>query len=113
MDSTEEKEILKSKKLTLTPTIKRRRIDLELQLEKKQYEDSYASCCSRTGRTDARLLRYISKTCVSILILIFAGAQLVRAGPCDSLVPFYCSLITLVMGSYIKLEGNNKSEQKK
>ena len=85
---------------------------MELQLQEKQYEDSYSSCCARSGRTDARLLRYISKTGVSILILIFAGAQLVRAGPCDSLVPFYCSLITLVMGSYVKLDSNKSLEKK-
>ena len=100
------------KELTLTPTIKRRRIDLELQLEQRRYEDSYASCCAKSGKTDARLIRYASKTGISLLILGFSCAQLIRAGECDPLVPFYCSLITLVMGSYVKLEGNNKSEKK-
>ena len=103
---------MEEKRLTTSPTIKRKRVDLELQLEEKRYENEYSSCCASSGKTDARLIRYISKTGISILVLTFAGIQLVRAGPCDSLVPFYTSLITMVVGSYIKLEGNNKQEKK-
>jgi len=99
--------------LTLTPTIKRRKIDLELQLEEKQYNDSYASCCSRTGRTDARLLRYASRFTISTIVLTFACVQIaINDDPCNNLMPFYTSLITLVVGSYVKLDGN-KLEQKK
>ena len=55
-------------------------------------------------KTDARLIRYGSKFSLSILTLGFACVQLIRAGPCDSLVPFYSSLITFILGAWLKLD---------
>jgi hypothetical protein len=72
---------------------------------KTVYDDHFSSCCSRSGTTDARLIRYASKFTISLLMLGFASIQLVRSHECDSLVPFYTSLITFVMGSWIKVDG--------
>ena len=89
----EEKTSLKS--LTTSPTFKRRRADVELKIEEEKYENEYSTCCSKR-KTDARLLRYGSKFSLSVFTLGFACVQIVRAGDCDPLVPFYSSLITFV-----------------
>ena len=74
---------------------------------KTKYENEYATCCSKSGKTDARLIRYVSKFTFSMITLIFAGAQIIRAGECDPLVPFYSSLITYILGAWIH-SNNNK-----
>ena len=93
---------------TKTPTAARSHTmkKLELDLEKEKYNDSYSTCCSRTGTTDARLIRYVSRFSLSSIVLIFACYQLITARDCDSLVPFYTSLITLLVGTWVKLDGN-------
>jgi hypothetical protein len=72
--------------------------------EQTRYDDQYNSCCSRTGTTDARLIRYASRFSISLVMLAFAAIQLVRSHECDSLVPFYTSLITFVLGAWIKVD---------
>jgi hypothetical protein len=72
------------------------------------YENEYSTCCSRTGKTDARLINYASKFTVSILMLGFASIQLVRSHDCDPLVPFYTSLITFILGIWVKSDSAKK-----
>jgi hypothetical protein len=72
------------------------------------YENEYSTCCSRTGKTDARLINYASKFTVSILMLGFASIQLVRSHDCDTLIPFYTSLITFVLGVWVKSDTGKK-----
>jgi hypothetical protein len=69
-----------------------------------RYENEYSTCCSRTGKTDARLISYASRFTISLLMLGFASIQLVRSHECDSLIPFYSSLITCVLGAWIKID---------
>jgi hypothetical protein len=76
-----------------------------------RYENEYSTCCSRSGKTDARLIRYVSRFSLSIITLVFAGVQLVRAHDCDPLVPFWTSLITFVLGAWIKIDGQKAVSQ--
>ena len=69
-----------------------------------RYENEYSTCCSRTGKTDARLIKYASKFAISLLMLAFASIQLVRSYECDALVPFYTSLITFILGAWVKVD---------
>jgi hypothetical protein len=75
---------------------------------KTRYEIEYSTCCSRTGKTDARLIRYATKFTISLLMLGFATTQLVRSHECDSLVPFYTSLITFVLGAWVKVDSQKE-----
>ena len=85
-------------------TMEHHRID---PLEHKRYDDMYTTCCSK-NKTDARLIRLISRFSLSIITISFAGIQLVRAGPCDSLTPFYSSLITFILGSWLKVDNQQR-----
>ena len=71
---------------------------------KERYVNEYSTCCSRTGKTDARLIRYASRFSMSVLTMGFAAVQIARAGDCDPLVPFYCSLFTFVLGAWVKTD---------
>jgi len=104
---TEEEEEVKLNVHTPTsPTMKKRREEVNLKLQEERYENEYTTCCSKTGKTDKRLIQYASKFSLSLLVITFACVQLIRAEPCDGLVPFYSSLITFVMGAWIKTDGN-------
>lgn len=70
---------------------------------KTRYENEYSTCCSR-HKTDARLLKFASRFTLSIITLGFATIQIVRASPCDSLLPFYTSLITFVLGVWVRTQ---------
>jgi len=102
-ETTSLKSITKGSSLTSSPTFKRRRADVELKIEEEKYENTYATCCSKSG-TDARLIRYGSKFSLSVFTLGFACVQIARAGDCDPLVPFYSSLITFVLGTWLKTD---------
>ena len=83
-----------------SPSLVKRVIDYKIEKEQKQLENEWHSCL--TGRkTDRRLLSYISKLLISIGVLSFSCVQIIRAGPCDSNLPLYSSLITFVIGSYL------------
>ena len=102
---TEEEEV----KLTIpttSPTIKKRRAEFDLKLREEKYENEYTTCCSKTGKTDKRLIQYASKFSLSLIVIAFACVQLIRADPCDSLVPYYSSLITFILGAWIKTNDN-------
>ena len=102
----------KSLKLTLSPTIKKRRANIALDIEKERFENEYSTCCSRSGKTDARLIRYASRFSISLILLSFSCVQIVRAGECDPLVAFYTSLITLIVGVWVKSPDNNIKTEK-
>lgn len=80
--------------LTLTPETKRRIITAE-------YNNEYTCCCT-DAKTDRRLLDFTSKYILSLFILGFACYNISVAKECDSLVPFYSSLITFVLGVWLK-----------
>ena len=80
-----------------SPALEERRLEIQL-------ENEYSSCCSRSGTTDKRLIQYASRFSISVLSLVFAGVQLVRASECDGLIPFYSSLITFILGAWVKVD---------
>jgi len=97
-------DIEQNKRLSPDPTMsvatKKRRLELEIEMEKKEYNDTYRTCCSdRT--TDARLLTWAAKFSMSMLALCFSATQIVRAEPCDTVLPFYTSLITFILGAFV------------
>lgn len=92
-----------SKRQTISPTIKKRRLNIALDIEKQRYENEYTTCCSRTGRTDARLIRYGSKFSLSVLVIGVSFYQILNADPCDPLIPWFCSLISGVLSTWINI----------
>ena len=100
----EEQKHLDPSGVTTSPSFKRRRANVALKIEEEKYENEYSTCCSRSGKTDARLIRYGSKFSLSVFTLGFACVQIARAGDCDPLVPFYSSLITFVLGTWLKTD---------
>ena len=106
MENVEEKKSLAP--MTFSPDTRKKKIQQQLDLEKQHYENEYSTCCSKTGKTDARLIQYGSRFTMSVLTLAFAGVQLIRAGPCDALVPFYSSLITFILGVWLKENFNQQ-----
>ena len=69
------------------------------QFLKKTSADNIWFCCKR-GKTDARLVQYLTTVVFSFTILIFAIVQLVRL-PTGLEQNTYISLITLVFGIFI------------
>ena len=86
-------------------SFEKRRIEMELQ--KKEYNDHYSTCCSNRT-TDARLLQFSAKFSMSVLALGFAGVQLIRSDECSNLTPFYCSLITFILGAWVSDSAKQK-----
>lgn len=72
------------------------------------YTNEYSTCCSRTGKTDARLIRFASRFTMSILSMGFAAIQIYRAKECDGLLPFYCSMITFVLGAWVSTDAEKR-----
>ena len=85
-----------------SPDTRKRRIFHQWEQEEKEYNDTWRSCCSRSGYTDRRLIQYITRFSLSVLTLVFSCIQLIRAHDCDPLVPFYSSLITFVLGAWLQ-----------
>ena len=66
---------------------------------RRVYEDTWTSC---TGlKTDRRLLEYSVKSVVGLGVLGFSMVELSMAGECDSLISFWCSLISLIVGVFV------------
>lgn len=85
-----------------SPSLERRRIVQELEMKAEKYDNEYNSCCTRTGKTDKRLIQYASKFTMSVIILTFAGYQIMTIKPNDGLLPWYTSLVTMIMTVWIK-----------
>lgn len=92
-----------------SPSLERRRIVQELEIKQDRYENEYNTCCTSSGKTDKRLIQYASKFTMSIVILTFAGYQIMTLTPGDGLLPWYTSLVTMIMTVWIK----TKTEEEK
>ncbi len=62
------------------------------------YQDQWTSCLFPGRTTDRRLIQFTSRFVTGLACLVFSMYQLANADPCDSLVPFYCSVVTFVLG---------------
>ena len=58
-------------------------------------------CCCSKRPTDARLLTYIIRVIISIMILIFSLYKIGTVHECDPLLSFYTSTITFILGAYL------------
>ena len=94
---------------TTSPTIKKRRAEVDLKLREEKYENEYTTCCSK-HKTDRRLIQYASKFTISLIVLAFSCVQIYRADPCDGNLPLYSSLLTMVLGAWIKQTNDNKPQ---
>lgn len=93
-----------------SPSLERRRIEQELAIKHERYENEYSTCCTKSGKTDKRLILFTSKFGMSLLILGFAGYQIMGAGECDGLLPWYTSLITLIVSVWVKPTTNTSQK---
>ena len=84
-----------------SPSDEKKRLDLELKLKEEQYENTYQTCCSKSGKTDKRLIQYGTKFSLTLLVMIFCFYQIITAGECDSLTPWYCSLVSGIVGVWL------------
>jgi hypothetical protein len=95
--------------VTITPMPpSQRRIDHEIQLEDIEAENKLSSCCG--GSTEKRLFEHASRLFISIIVLIFTFAQMIRSEANDPMLPFYTSLLTFVLGNW--LSGAKEQSQK-
>lgn len=90
---------LKARSRRSDSELHRDRRRLELALEKKEYDDTYQTCCTKSGRTDRRLLEWAFTSTVSLVVISFSMYKLATAADCDALIPFWSSLITYILGS--------------
>lgn len=82
-----------------------KKLDHEIKLQDKQYEDHWRSCVGIT--TDRRLLEFGARFLISITVLTFSLVQLTQED--NDLQTYWCSLITFIVG----LNTNNSPENKK
>ena len=88
-----------------SPSNEKRVLDLELKLKEERYENEYSTCCCG-GVIDKRLIHYGSKFSLSLIIIGFAFYQLINADECDALVPWYTSIVTMVISVWVKPSTN-------
>ena len=90
-------------------SIRKQRIQHEIDRQDKQFDTEYSSCCAKSGKTDKRLLDYGAKMTLSLLVLGFSFYQIiVNNDKCDPNAPIYTSFITMIVGAWI----NTKLEKK-
>ena len=65
-----------------------------------EIEDVYESCCCGGGRTDKRLLTYITSSVILGSVLIFSCVGLVRSDTCES-TQTYIGLVSLILGVFV------------
>ena len=95
-----------------SPSIERRRLEQDLDIHEKEYDNTWQSCCCGGKKTDKRLLQYVTRFSLSILVLVFASVQLINSGECDSLNSFYISLISMIVGVWVNPMPNDKKNIK-
>ena len=83
-----------------SPSDDKRRLALDLKLKEERYDNTYNTCCS-SGGTDKRLIQYGTKFSLTLLVMVFCFYQIITAGECDSLKPWYCSLVSGVIGVWL------------
>lgn len=94
-------------KLNISPEIRNRII-----LEQREFEHkNLYSCCLKNHRTDKRILEFIARSTISLMLLIFSFTMIAidDSPPCSNNMPFYSGLISLIAGYYI----NQSVKQKK
>jgi hypothetical protein len=92
MNSVEE--AVEIERVPSSPGIKRRRIQQELDLQAKKYDDHWDSCCLRIDR---RATRYFSQLAIALVIMTFCIVMLVKHDSCES-QQLYSGILTTVIG---------------
>lgn len=87
-------EAVEMERVPSSPGIKRRRIQQELNLQAKKYDDHWDSCCMRIDR---RATRYFSQLAIALVVMVFCIIMLVRHDDCPS-QQLYSGLLTTVIG---------------
>ena len=77
---------------------RRKRLEFELKAHDRDYTDHWDSCLSRSGKTDRRLVQYSCKMVISAIVLGVSLHQLITGAECDNLEPFWCSVISFILG---------------
>ena len=96
-----------------SPSAERRAEIHRIELEDRAADTSWSSCCSRSGKTDKRLLNFSARLAMSILTLGFSAVQIARAEPCDNLVSWYCSIVSWVLGTWMGSSDSKTAPDKK
>lgn len=72
--------------------------NIEIELERKKYDDHLDSCCGKTS--DKRLLIFISSLLISLISLFFSCFQLTRGLECSQ-ETVYIGIITSIISIWI------------
>jgi hypothetical protein len=107
MSDHKEKELMNSNQRS--PSNEAKILEHKIKMENIETTVMWKSCIS-DRETDARLLRFIMKSLISLVVLGVSFYGLLNAGPCDNLLPFYTALISGIISSWIST--SNKSEKK-
>jgi hypothetical protein len=76
-----------------TPRLRTRRIEHEIELEDKKYDDHWQSCCMTIDR---RATRYFSQLAIAMLIMVFCIVMLIRNDDCPSQQLYSGILMTII-----------------
>lgn len=111
MDSIDEKIEFKTKSNSLEPKLKERQFIHRIELENEKFDTQWSLCCS-DRKTDSRFLRWIAKIAFSSIAFSMSFYGLLSSEN-DDLRPFYCSIISMVIGLNINPEANNQNKNEK
>lgn len=93
-------------KSTISPNTKRRRFNLQLEIEQQKYQNTW-NCCGRS--TDKRCINFIGRWIVSCAVLSFSLYQLSVAEDCDPLIPLWSGILTFIIGALISARNEKKN----
>lgn len=94
----------KSKKLNHADShiIKHENAQHIIEMDSQNNENQLKSCCLGGGTTDKRLLTFCASFSISLLILVFSCVRLSKSGIKCNEQNQYVSLISLVVGVWIR-----------
>lgn len=79
--------------------------NVNIEIQRKEYDDQVRSCCSRVGTTDKRLINASFKMFVISVVLIFSltniGINSITDDGCNHFNAFFMSLVTLIVGMFL------------
>ena len=103
-----ETETLKDSRLSHSG--EKRVLEHKINVEDNDLENHWDSCCSKTGRTDRRLIEFSARFFLSVVMMSVSVYAILTADECDSIVPFWCSIISFVLGLNTPNTQNNKKK---
>lgn len=91
----------------LSPKTKKKILEHKIEIQDHEYEDSYKTCCTKSGTTDRRLLNFSARFTITIIALSCSLYGLLTVDSCDPKFTMCSSFITYILGSYLGVDNKN------